>query len=163
MTMPVHAGRRLERGVLDVAGLVAEDGLEQLFFGRRLGLALRRDLADQDIARLDLGADADDAVLVEVLGGLFGDVGNFAGELFLAALRVADLELELFDVDGGEDVLLDDPFADDDGVFEVVPVPGHEGDQHVAAEGEFALVRGASVGQDLALLHRVALARRSGF
>ena len=53
--------RALERGVADVAGLLAEDRAQQLLFGRELGLALRRHLADQDVARLDVGADADDA------------------------------------------------------------------------------------------------------
>ena len=36
-------------------------------------------------------------------------------------------------MDRGEDVVLDQPLADQDGVLEVVPAPGHEGDQHVPA------------------------------
>ena len=55
------ARRRLERGVADVAGLLAEDGAEQLLFRSELRLALRRDFADEDVALLDGGADADDA------------------------------------------------------------------------------------------------------
>ena len=35
----------------------------------------------------------------------------------------------------------DQLLADDDGVLEVEAVPGHEGRQHVAAQGQFALVR----------------------
>ena len=61
MTMPPTPGRDAERAVADVAGLLAEDGAEELLFGGELRLALRRDLADQDVARLHLGADADDA------------------------------------------------------------------------------------------------------
>src|SRR6185295_16117806 len=61
------ARRHLERAVAHVAGLLAEDGAEQLLFGRELRLALRRDLADEDVARLDLGTDAHDARLVHVL------------------------------------------------------------------------------------------------
>ena len=63
----LDARRHLEDGVADVAGLLAEDGAQQLLLGGELGLALRRDLAHQDVARLDRGADADDAALVEVL------------------------------------------------------------------------------------------------
>ena len=62
----LDARRADERRVADVAGLLAEDRAEQLLFRRQLRLALRRDLADQDVARLDVGADADDAALVEV-------------------------------------------------------------------------------------------------
>ena len=45
------ARRHLERGVADVAGLLAEDRPQQLLFRGQLGLALRRHLADQDVAR----------------------------------------------------------------------------------------------------------------
>ena len=56
-----HARRDAERAVADVAGLLAEDGSQELLLGGELRLALRRDLADEDVARLHLGADADDA------------------------------------------------------------------------------------------------------
>ena len=101
--------------------------------GRQLGLALRRDLADQDVARLHLGADADDARLVEVLEGLLADVRDVAGDLFLAELGVAGDALELLDVDRGEDVVLDQALGDEDRVLEVVAAPRHEGDEHVLA------------------------------
>ena len=60
------AVRDLERGVADLARLLLEDRADQLLLGRQLGLALRRDLADEQVAGADLGADADDAALVEV-------------------------------------------------------------------------------------------------
>ena len=108
MTMPLTPGRHAQRAVADVAGLLAEDRAQQLLFGRELGLALGRDLADQDVARLHLGADAHDARLVEVLEGLLADVRDVARDLFLAELGVAGDALELLDVDRGEDVVLDE-------------------------------------------------------
>ena len=62
----LDARRAGQRRVLHVAGLLAEDRAQQLLFRRELGLALRRDLADEDVARLDVRADADDAALVEI-------------------------------------------------------------------------------------------------
>jgi hypothetical protein len=56
----------LERRVADLAALLVEDRAQQALLGRQLGLALRRDLADEDVAGAHLGADADDAALVEV-------------------------------------------------------------------------------------------------
>ena len=156
--MPSMPGRHLEGGVAHVAGLLAEDGAQQLLLRRQLGLALGRHLADQDVARLDRGADADDAALVEVRQRLLADVGDVAGDLLRAELGVAGLDLELLDVDRGEDVVLDQPLGDQDGVLEVVAAPGHEGDQHVAAQGQLALVGGRAVGQDVALAHPSALA-----
>src|ERR1019366_10567360 len=105
--------------VADVAGLPPEHGSEELLLGRELRLALGRDLADEDVARLHLGADANDAALVEVLEGLLADVRDVARDLFLAELRVAGDALELLDVNRGEDVVLGDALGDEDRVLEV--------------------------------------------
>ena len=158
---PLDAGGDLERVVLDVLAGPAEDRVQQLLLGGQLALALGRDLADQDVARLDVGADADDAVLVEVAQRLLRDVGDVAGELLAPELGLADLDLELLDVDRGVDVVLHQLLADDDRVLEVVAVPGHERDQDVAAQGQLALVGGGAVGQDVALLDLLADLRRS--
>ncbi len=131
---PFDAAGDFERFVLHVFAGAAEDGVQQLFFRRQLGLRLRRDLADEDVARLDAGADADDALLVEVPQGLFADVGNVASELFAAQLGLANFDVELVDVDRRVDVVLHQSFGEDDRVLEVVAFPRHEGDEHVAAQ-----------------------------
>jgi hypothetical protein len=59
------------------------------------------------------------------------------------------------DVDGGENVLLDQPLGDDDRVLEVVALPRHEGDEQVRAERELAHVGRAAVGEDLLRTHPV--------
>ena len=128
-----HARRDLERRVLHVLRLLTEDRGEQLLFRRELRLALRRDLADEDVARLHVRADADDAALVEVDQRLLGDVRDFARDLFLAALGVADVQLELLDVDRRVDVVLHQALGEHDGVLEVVAVPRHERDGDVRA------------------------------
>src|SRR5690606_15820209 len=150
------AGRQTQRGVAHVRSLLAEDGAQQLLVRGHRAFALRRHLADQDVARLDLGADGHDARLVEVAQGLLADVGNVAGDLFRAQLGIAGHDLELFQVDRGEDVVAHDALGDQDRVFEVVAVPGHEGDEGVAAQRQFAQVRRRAVGDDVAGLHLVA-------
>ena len=117
---------------------------------------LRRHLADQDVARLDERADRTMPCSSRFDSAFGRDVRDVAGELLLAELRLADLDLELLDVDRGVGVVLHQPLADDDRVLEVVAVPGHERDQHVAAQGQLAVVRGGAVGDDLALLHLLA-------
>ena len=98
-----------------------------------------------------LGADIDDARLVEVLERLFRDVRNVAGDFLGPELGVARHHLELLDVDRGEDVVLDDALGEQDRVLEVVAVPRHERDQHVAAERELAELGRGTVGDDVAL------------
>ena len=60
---------------------------------------------------LDLGADADDARLVEIAQSVLADVGNIARDLFRPELGVAGFDLELLDVDRGVVVLADQLFA----------------------------------------------------
>ena len=103
--------------------------------------ALRRHLADQDVARLHFGADIDDAGFVEVLQRLFADVRDVAGDFLLAELGVAGHDLELLDMDRGEDVVAHDALGDQDRILEVVAVPRHERDEHVAAERQLAQLR----------------------
>ena len=143
------AVRQAERAVLHLARLLAEDRPQEALLGGQLGLALRRDLADQDVAGADLGADVDDALLVEVLEGLLADVGDVAGDLFGPELRVARLDLVLLDVDAGEQVVLDEAVADDDRVLVVAALPAHERHEDVAAEGELAHLGRARVGDRL--------------
>ena len=156
-----HSRRHLERRVLHVLRLLTEDRGEQLLFRRELRLALRRDLADEDVARLHVRADAHDAALVEIEQRLFRDVRDFARDLFLPALRVADVQLELLDVDRRVDVVLHQPLGEHDRVLEVVAVPGHERDDHVRAERELPHLGRGAVGEHVALLHRLADASRA--
>ena len=90
------------------------------------------------------------------------DVRNFARDLFLTALRVADVQLELLDVDRRIDVVLHQALGEHDGVFEVVAVPRHERDGDVRAERELPHLGRRAVGEHVAGLHLLALSRTSG-
>ena len=156
------AVRQAERGVLHLAGLLAEDRAQQALLRGQLGLALGRDLADQDVAGADLGADVDDPLLVEVLEGLLADVRDVARDLLGAQLGVPRLDLVLLDVDAGEQVVADEAVADDDRVLVVAALPAHERHEDVPAERELAALGGAGVGDRVALLDPLADGRRSG-
>ena len=86
-------------GVLHLARLFAEDGSQELLLSRKFSLALWRNLADEDVARIDLRADADDAHLVEITEAFLADIWNVAGDLFRTELRVTRLHFVLLDVD----------------------------------------------------------------
>src|SRR5581483_8778565 len=150
------AVRNFQRGVAHFARLLAEDRAQQALFRGQLGLALRRDLADEDVFRTHLGADADDPVLVEVLQRVLADVRDVARDLFRSELRVARFALVLLDVNRGEAVVLDHPLGDEDGVLVVVAFPRHERDEHVLPERELALIGRRSVGHDLAAHDAIA-------
>ena len=163
MTVPDSPCGHLHRGVAHLARLLTEDRAEQPLLRGQLGLALGRDLADQDVAGGDLGADADDAALVEVGQHLVGDVGDVAGDLLGPELGVAGVDLVLLDVDRGEDVLLHQALAEDDRVLVVVALPRHERDEQVGAQRHLGLVGARTVGDRRADLDElVALARPAG-
>ncbi len=154
--LSVLAGGQPQRGVLHLARLLAEDRAQQALLGGELGLALGRDLAHEDVLRADLGADVDDAVLVEVGQGLLTDVRDVPGDLLGSELGVAGLALVLLDVDRGEAVVLHEALAQDDGVLVVAALPGHERDEDVLAERQLTHVGGIAVGDDLARLDLAA-------
>src|SRR5439155_1344803 len=151
----LDARRAIERSVANIAGLFAEDGAKQLFFRCEGGFALGRDLANKNVTRLHDRADADDAAFVEVAEEGLADVGNIASDFLGAELGVARFDLVLLDVDRGVVVVLDQLFADQDGVLKVVAAPGHEGHEHVAAESQFTALRAGAVGKNLPFLHAV--------
>src|SRR5258707_10422952 len=152
----LDARRAVERSVANIAGFFTEDGTEKFFFRCKRGLALGRNLADQDVTRLYDRADADDSAFVEVAEERLADVGNVASDFLGTELRVARFDFVFLDVNRGVVVVLDQLFADQDGVFEVIAAPGHEGHEHVAAKSEFTALRARTVGKNLALLHAVA-------
>src|ERR1700674_4396092 len=152
----LDARRAVEGSVAHIAGLFTEDRAEQFFFRRERGFALRSDLADQDVSRTHGSANADYAAFIEVAKKHFADVGNIARDFLGAEFRVPRLDFVFLDVNGGVVVVLDQLFADQDGVLEVVPAPRHERDQNVAAEREFAAIGARAVGQDLPLPDAVA-------
>src|SRR5215813_11818994 len=153
----LDAGRAGQGRVAHVAGLLAEDRAEEFLLGGQLSLALRRDLADQDRAGLDVGADADDAALVEVAQRGLADVRDVARDLFGAEFGVAGLDLELFDMDRGVVIAFHHLLGDQDLVLEVVTAPRHERPQHVSAQRQFAAGGPAAVGDHVALLDARAL------
>ena len=148
-TVPVTPGGTFKRGVADVGGLFTEDGAKQFLFRRHRGFALGRHLADQDVAGMHLGTDIDDARLVEIAQAFFTDIRNVAGDRLRPELGVAGHDLEFLDMDRGEHVVAHDALGDQDAVFEVVAVPGHERDQHVPAKCQLAEVGRRTVGDDV--------------
>ncbi len=145
----------LQRGVAHLAGLLPEDGPEEPLFWGQLGLTLRGDLADEDVAGADLGADTHDPFVVEVFEDVLGEVRDVSSDLLGAELGVSSVDLVLFDVDGGEHVVAYQALGDDDGVLEVVTLPRHEGDEQVLAEGELTVVGRWTVGEHVVLFDDV--------
>ena len=138
-----------QRGVAHLAGLLTEDGAQQALLSSQLGLALRGDLTDQNIAALDLGTDADDAALVQILQGILRNIGDVAGDFLGSQLGIAALGLVLLDVDGGVHVLTHDLLVQQDGVLVVVALPGHEADQGVLTQRDLAVAHCGAIGQHL--------------
>ena len=84
---------------------------QQFLFGAELTFALGRDFADENVARLYLGAYADDSRLVEVFERLFTDVRYIFRDFFFAELRIARNAFEFLDVNRSKYVVANHSFA----------------------------------------------------
>ena len=146
----------LEGGVAHLAGLFTEDGAQQPLLGGQVGLALGRDLADQDISRTHLGAHGDDASLVKILESVLAHAGDVAGDLFGPELGVAGVALVFLHMDGGVHIVHHEALVEQYGVLIVVAFPGGEAHEHVLAQADLALRRGGAVRDDVAFLHALA-------
>ncbi len=149
--------RHLEARVAHLACLLTEDRAQEALLRRQLGLTLGRDLADEDVARADLGADADDAALVEVLEDVLGEVRDVTGDLLGTELGVAGVDLVLLDVDRGEHVVAARAARDSTiASSKLWPFHGMNATSRFLPERELTLVRRRAVGEHVALLHDVA-------
>ncbi len=97
-----------------------------LFCGQS-SLALRSDLTNQNIARANLSADADDTVVVEVCKHVLTKVWNLAGNLLSTKLGITSINLVAGNVNGGQEVFLNNTLGDDNTVLVVVAFPWHGG------------------------------------
>ena len=145
-----------ERGISHFTGFFTEDGAEEAFLRRQLGFALGGNFADENIAAADFGTDADDPLSVEVFENVIADIGDVAGDLFGAELGIAGVAFVFLNMHRSEVIVADEAFVEEDGVFVVITFPGHESHDDVAAQGQFALVGGGAVGQNLFFMDMIA-------
>jgi hypothetical protein len=85
--------RYSQRGVANLPRLFAEDCAKQSFLSCELGFALGCNLTDKNIARVNLCADTDDTVLVEVCKVFVTDVGNISCDLLRSELGFPCLDI----------------------------------------------------------------------
>src|SRR5690606_2964311 len=97
---PKMARSSFSSGVSWVLAFVCEDCVKKVFFLSRLGLALRGNLAHQDVAGVDRGTHVDDARLVQLVQRGLTHVRNVRGDLYRAELGVTSHTGQCLDVDG---------------------------------------------------------------
>ena len=138
-----------KRIVLHVFTGAAEDGVQQLFFRREFALALWADLADKNVARTNLGTNANHALFVKIAQKTLGHVWNVAREFLATQLGLAQFNIEILNVNAGEGVVFHKTLADHNGVFKVVAVEGVERHKNIATNRKFTVGRAGAVGQNV--------------
>ena len=101
-----HTRGHFEGVVLHIFAGPPEDGMQKFLFWGQFCLALRRNLADQDFARTDIGANSHNPALIEIVQGPLTDVGNVPRKLFTSQLCIADFDVIFLDMDRGVNVVL---------------------------------------------------------
>ena len=122
-----------------------------------IALSLGSDLTDHYVAGHHVCSDADDTALVEVLGGILAYVRDVGCELLHASLGLAHVERVFIDMHRGEYIVADHALVEHNRVLVVVTLPWHERHLEVASESEFALLRGVTLGEDIALAYALTL------
>ena len=155
---PALAMRHPQGIIFHIPGFLPEDGPEELLLCSWFRFPFRRDLPYQDISSLHFSPDPDDPFLVQVCNGILAHIGNLPGNLFPAQFSVSGVAGMLLDMDGSVHVILNQLFADQDGILIVVAFPGHEGHQDVPSQSQLSVIYRRPVSQDIPLLHHISLA-----
>ena len=74
--------RNFKRSIADFSGFLAEYRAEKSFFRGLLGVAFRRNSADENVAAVNLCPDTDNTVFAKVRKQVFSDARNVASHCF---------------------------------------------------------------------------------
>ena len=116
-----------QRGVLHITSFVTKDGAKQFFFRCWVSLPFWCNLTNQNIAFCHPGTQTDDTVFVEVFGSFLTNVWNIAGQFFFTQFCISDIQFKAFNVNRSKHIFFNHTLRKHDGIFEVVPLPWHEG------------------------------------
>ena len=94
-----------QRGILNLGGLLTENGTEQLLLRSKLSLSLGSNLTYQNIPAVDLGTDIDDTGLVKLGQSRLTDIRNIGGNFLRSKLGIAGNTGKLNYVNSGQSVL----------------------------------------------------------
>ena len=149
--------RHPQRCIPHILGLLPENRPQQPLLGGHLRLPFGRNLPHQNVPRPHLGADADNPPLVQIPQIALPHIGNVPRDFLLPQLGVAAQQLVLLNMHRGEQVVLRQPLAQDDGVLVVVALPGHKRHQHILPQRQLPAIGGRTVGQRVPRAHIIAL------
>ena len=143
-------------GVAHIFSLFTKDCTQQALFAAELLLTLWCNLADQNIARLDLRANLYNTALIQVAKAVLTHIGNIACHDFWTKLCLAHLDGVVLDIDTGKGVIFYQATAQNHRVVHVVAAPRHKGYQQVLTEGELTIGNGRALDERVALRNGLA-------
>ena len=149
--------RNFKRSIADFSGFLAEYRAEKSFFRGLLGVAFRRNSADENVAAVNLCSDTDNTVFVKVRKQVFSDARNVARDFFGTEFRFFRVYLIFFYMNGSVFILFYKVFVQKNRVLVVVTFPCHEADKHIFAERKFAVVGRRTVRKNLSRFNSLTL------
>lgn len=151
------AVRHSKGGITDLTGLLTKDRPEELFLIGKLGFSFGSDLTDQNIARTNFGANANDSLAVQILQRFFRNIGNLAGNFLRAKLCITGIALVFLNMNGCVQVALYKVFIQKDCVLIVVAFPRHIGNDDVIAQRQLTVVSCRAICNGLSGRHPITL------
>ena len=120
------------------------------------GFAFGRNFPNQDISWFHFRSHPNHTIVVKVAKSFLSGIWDITGDFLRSQFGVPGSDLEVLDMDGRVDVIFNHPFVNQDGIFEIIAIPGHERDQHVSTQGKFAGIGARPISQHLPNLYLVA-------
>ena len=145
--------RNAQGSITNLTGFFTEDSTKKSFLSRQLSFSFRRDLTDQNIARTNLSADADNTVIIKVLKNILTYIRNIASDFFWSQLSITGIAFILFNMNRSKIVLFDQFLGKKYCVLVIVAFPSHESDQHIAPQSQLAQISGGAISNRITFFH----------
>ena len=147
----------LQWRILHITSLITEDGTEQLLFWRRIALTLRWNLTNHDIAWLDTSTNANNTVIIKILGSFLADIRNIRSELLNTTLGLTYIQWILIYVNRCQNIIANHTLWDNDSILIVVTLPRNVSYEQVTAQSQLTILGSITLCQDITLLDTLTL------
>ena len=121
-------------------------------------LAFGGNLTDQDVSGEHACADPYNAAFIQVPQGVLPDIGDFPCDFLWSQFCGPGVNFQLFNVNAGIDIIMDEPLANEDSILKVVAFPRHERHQYISTKRKLATLGCGPIGNDLPAFHLIARA-----
>ena len=129
-----------QRRITHIRGFLPKDRTKEFFLWRHRAFTFWRNFTYENITWFHISTNVDNASLIQIAERFFTHIWNITSDFLWPKLRVTGSDFKLFNVNRSKHIITRNPLRDQNGVFIVISIPRHEGDNHVFTQRQFTKI-----------------------